>query len=102
MRSALLVLWVVAGWCGTGNHWYVRLVRSTPQIPQPPDPWPIILIGVFAGILGGWGFGQVFGPSPETWTGVTAAATAVGAYLGSQLATDLSRMAIGARSTNRV
>jgi len=86
MSPALLALWAIAGWCGTPYpRWWWR-------IPPPPDPepwWISKLIGVVAGILGGWAITQVFGPSPDPWTVVPAIASAVGGFFVSRLVGDL-------------
>ena len=98
MSPGLFALWAIVGWCGTPYpRWWWR-------VPPPPDPepwWRSRLIGVVAGVLGGWAFTQVFGPSPEPWTVVTAGATAVGAYFASRLVGDLYGLVRGGGSANR-
>ena len=61
MSPALFALWAIVGWCGTPYPgWWWRVP------PPPPEPWwRSRLIGVVAGIIGGWAFTQVFGPRPE-------------------------------------
>ena len=102
MQISLFVLWAVVGWCGTpfpGWWWWWRL----PPPPPPPEPWPIIkLISVVGGLAGGWVFTNVFGPGPQPWAIVSAAATAVGAFLGARLLVDLYGLARGgAKTTGR-
>jgi hypothetical protein len=98
MSPALFALWAIVGWCGTPYpRWWWR-------VPPPPDPepwWRSRLIGVVAGIIGGWAFTQVFGPRPEPWTVVPAAATAVGAFFASRLVGDLYGLVRGGGSANR-
>ncbi len=88
MQLSLFVFWALVGWCGTPwPRWWWRW-----PIPPPPepDPWFIPrLIGVVGGLAGGWAFSQVFGPHPEPWTVVPAAATAVGAFVGARLLVDV-------------
>jgi uncharacterized membrane protein YccC len=82
---------------------------SRPRRPRPilspggdPEPWwRSRLIGVVAGIIGGWASTQVFGPGPQPWTVVTAAATAVGALLTSRLVGDVYGLVMGGRGANR-
>jgi len=92
---SLIGLWALAGWCGT-VPWRWRRRR----IPSPPDPEPwrfsitawIIsrVIGVVSGVIGGWGFTQVFGPHPEPWTSaLPAAASAIGAFVLAGVITDI-------------
>jgi|GEM_PF-708577 len=89
----LYALWAVIGWCGTPYPgWWPR--------PQPPDPepwWRPRLIGVVAGLVGGWVFTQVFGPEPQPWSSaLQVAATAVGAFGASRVVGDLYQIARGA------
>jgi hypothetical protein len=85
MNSAVFIIWAIAGWCGTPYpRWWPH-----PPIPDPEPWWRSRLIGVIAGIIGGWAFTQVFGPHPEPWTVVTTAATAAVAFLASRLAGDI-------------
>jgi hypothetical protein len=101
MSPTLVALWAIAGWCGTP---YPRWWWRVPSPPPPPDPepwWRSRLIGVVAGIIGGWASTQVFGPHPEPWTVVTAAATAVGASLTSRLVGDVYGLVMGGRGANR-
>lgn len=98
MSAALFGLWAIVGWCGTPYPWWWW------RVPPPPDPepwWSSRLIGVVAGIIGGWAFAQAFGPQPEPWTAVTAAATAVGAFSASRLVGDLYGRVRGGGSTTR-
>jgi hypothetical protein len=89
MNLSLFVLWALVGWCGT-------VPRRWPWPPPPPDPgpdpWWLVsrVIGIIAGIIGGWGFTQVFGPSPEPWvSALPAAASSLGAFVVARVATDI-------------
>lgn len=88
MRLSLFALWALVGWCGTP---WPRWWRWPPPPPPDPDPWIIYkIIGVAGGIAGGWIFTQVFKPQPDPWIpAIDAAATAVGALLGSRLLLDI-------------
>jgi hypothetical protein len=101
----LYALWAIVGWCGTPYiWWWFKLPVPGPRPgPDPgPDPWPIIkLIGVVGGLVGGWVFTRAFGipvpwdlsgPRPEPWVAVLAAASSVGAFVGSVLFTDIYGM----------
>lgn len=82
MSAGLIALWVIAGWCGT-PPW--------PWPPPPgPDPWPWLrkIVGVVGGLVGGWGYLQLW-PVDGGVTGIDAAATAVGAFLGSILLSNI-------------
>jgi hypothetical protein len=87
MNIALIALWGAVGWCGTPYPGWWRGPRDGPQ----PEPWLVVkILGVMAGILGGWAFTVVFGPSPEPWTAaLPAAASAIGAFVGSRVAVDV-------------
>jgi len=89
MNVSLLVLWALVGWCGT-------VPRRWPWPPPPPDPGPdpwwlfSRVIGVIAGIIGGWAFTRVFGPQPEPWvSALPAAASSLGAFVVARVATDI-------------
>jgi hypothetical protein len=89
MNLSLLVLWALVGWCGT-------VPRRWPWPPPPPDPgpdpWWLVsrVIGIIAGIIGGWAYTQVFGPSPEPWVlALPAAASSLGAFVVARVATDI-------------
>jgi uncharacterized membrane protein YeaQ/YmgE (transglycosylase-associated protein family) len=76
MNVAVVVLWALVGWCGT--PW------PRPPIPgplPPRGPWISKLIGVVGGVVGGWIFNQVW-TVEGAWTGIDAAATAIGAWVG--------------------
>jgi hypothetical protein len=103
MLSPLIALWALVGWCGN-EPIRIRLVPHGPTPPEPdPEPnWLVSrLIGVVAGVIGGFVFRQVFGaspelgglsagPHPEPWAlAVYAAATTVGAYVVSRIVTDI-------------
>jgi hypothetical protein len=103
MSPSLFLLWALVGWCGNE----IRRIRiPLPPIPDPePEPRPnwlvAKLIGVVAGIIGGWAFTQLFGPSPEPWnSAVPAAATAVGAFVVARIATDIYEQ-VGGGNLNR-
>jgi uncharacterized membrane protein YccC len=81
-------------------HTLPTVVASSPNSRSEPW-WRSRLIGVIAGTIGGWAFTQVFGPSPEPWTVVTTAATAVIALLASRLVGDLYGLARGSSIANR-
>jgi len=105
MRLSLFVLWAITGWCGTPwLKWWWRWPGPPVPGPPEPDPWPIIsrIIGLAGGIVGGWAYTQVFGPSPEPWTSaLPAAASALGAFLGGRLLTDIYGLAMGSRNVTR-
>lgn len=96
MTLPLIVLWAFVGWCGTGPR---------PRFPPPPepDPWPIYLvsrvIGIVAGIIGGWAYTQLFLPQdPDPLrSGLFAATTAVGAFAVARVVTDVYGMASSRR-----
>jgi len=89
----LWALWALVGWCGTPwrRHW--------PWPPPPPpdgDPWLVKGGNVIGGILGGWGFEQIW-PVGTPVTGVAVAATALGAYVGSVVLGDVVGLLRGAK-----
>jgi hypothetical protein len=101
MSPALFALWALAGWCGTPYpRWWWRI----PPPPWPPDPepwWRSKVIGVVAGVIGGWALSQVFGPGPQPWTVVPAAASALGGFFLSRLVGDLLNGIAGRGGTTR-
>lgn len=76
MNIALLVLWALVGWCGT--PWPRRWPWPP---PPPPDPWFTKIVNVVGGVVGGWLYYQIWA-APEM-TSIGAAATALGAIVGS-------------------
>jgi membrane associated rhomboid family serine protease len=85
------VLWALVGWCGTPWPHRFRL----PPPPPPPDPWWFNrLPAVIGGLLGGWVFNSVW-PMTANMSGVDVAATAVGAFVGAVLLTDIVGLARG-------
>jgi hypothetical protein len=78
MNIALFVMWGAVGWCGTPYPGWWRGPRPHPD----PEPWLVArIIGIVTGILGGWGYTQMFGGAQEHWTAaLPAAASCVGAF----------------------
>lgn len=79
MSTELFALWLLVGWCGT--PW----PRPWPWPDPPPEPWIISTIkiaGVVGGVVGGLLFRQVW-YTEGALMGIDAAATAVGAFVGS-------------------
>ena len=90
MNLTLWALWAVGGWCGTRWPGWWR----GPRPPHPdPEPWLTVqIIGVVAGLIGGWIVGQMIGPG---MTADMVTATTIGAVLASRLVTDIYRSATG-------
>jgi uncharacterized membrane protein YeaQ/YmgE (transglycosylase-associated protein family) len=85
MSIAWFVFWGAVGWCGT--PW----PRKWPP-PPPPDPWWFIdrVVGIVGGIIGGWLFTQAWPVGEvEELVGLAAAASGVGAFVGSLILLDL-------------
>lgn len=89
MDAGLFVLWLLVGWCGT--PW----PRRWPPPPPPPDPWWIRVIGAVGGIVGGWAYSAVWSAGDGGVGAIYAAATAVGALVGSIILQDLVGLARG-------
>jgi hypothetical protein len=104
MHIPLIVLWILAGWCGSEPR-RIRIRWPGPPVPDPdPEPWWLVsrIIGLAAGVLGGWGFTQAFGPHPEPWsTALPAVASAAGAYLVSSFVTDVYGRLSGGTNVTR-
>lgn len=94
MNWPLIVMWGVGGWCGTRWPGWWR----GPRPPQPdPEPWLTVqIIGIVAGVIGGWIVNQMIGPGPELAGRI--AATTIGSVLASRLVTDIYRLAGGSRA----
>jgi hypothetical protein len=89
MQLTLLALWILVGWCGT--PW----PRRWPwPLPPPPDPWLIKIGNVVGGIIGGWAFNQIW-PAGDVVTGIAAAATGLGAFVGAVILGDVFALATG-------
>jgi hypothetical protein len=96
----LVALWALVGWCGSEP----RRIRIPPGVvgPPPPDPepWWLVsrIIGLAAGIVGGWAYTKVFGPQPEPWTlALPAAVSSLGAFAAARFVTDVYGKIAGAR-----
>lgn len=90
MSFPLIALWVLVGWCGNEPRPIPIIGPGPDPDPDPKPYWITKFIGVVAGVLGGWGYTQVFGPQPEPWShALPAAATAVGAFVVARFVTDL-------------
>lgn len=88
MNLAFWVLWGATGWCGT--PW-----RRWP-IPEPdPEPWWRRVIGVVGGLIGGFVYSSVWREAGGD-TALYAAATSLGALIGSAIVQDLAGLARGA------
>jgi len=105
----LLVLWLLVGWCATPLliWWRFPIPGPGDPGPGPGEPWPIIkAIGVVGGLIGGWLFilafsrpeiWDVIGPHSEPWIPlISAAATSIGAFIGSRIAVDIYGLIRGA------
>jgi len=86
MNIALFGLWVLVGWCGT--PWPRRWPWPP---PPPPDPWSTKVVNVVGGVIGGWTFNQIWSAG-EAMTGIDAAATSLGAFVGSAILGDVYGM----------
>lgn len=92
MTIELVVLWGLAGWCGTPPF-----PRPWPWPGPDPNPWAIKVVGVVGGLVGGVAFWQLFGGGiiVDGMVAINAAATAVGAYIGSVFLGDMYGLATG-------
>jgi hypothetical protein len=88
------ILWALVGWCGTPwpHRWF-------PHPPTPPDPDPVWMkiAGVIGGIAGGFVFDRVW-PMGGNVTSVEVAVTAIGAFIGAIVLSDITSMARVGRS----
>lgn len=79
MDLGLIVLWLLVGWCWPPWPWPWPW-----PIPDPP-PWWNRVIGAVGGIVGGWLYMTVW-PAGDMGAGaIYAAATSVGAVVGSSI-----------------
>ncbi len=85
MNVAVALLWILVGWCGT--PWPRPRPDPTPG-GRRVNPWIVKIVGVVGGLAGGWLFLQGW-PVEGAWTGIDAAATAVGAWVGAVFLTQL-------------
>ena len=89
MNIMLFALWGAVGWCGTPYPGWWRGPRPHPD----PEPWWLVgkIIGVVAGIVGGWAYTQAFGPiDPVPWrSALPAAASSIGAFVVSRIVGDI-------------
>ncbi len=95
MSIELFVLWGLAGWCGTPPRPW-----PWPRPRPDPIPWMIKIVGVIGGLAGGWAFQTSLvsgGVVIDGMTGINAAATAVGAYVGSVFLADMYNLFRGAK-----
>ena len=81
MNAGLFGLWLLVGWCGT--PW----PRRWPP-PPDPDPWWYRVIGALAGVAGGWVYSTLW-PAADGVTALYAAATSLGAIVGSIIVQDV-------------
>ena len=88
MELGLFVVWMLAGWCGTGP------IRLPIPPPPTPNPWILRALGVVGGVAGGWLFASAW---PGEVTAIYAASTAVGAVIGSIVVQDLVGLTRGVR-----
>lgn len=88
MDLAFWFLWGATGWCGT--PW-----RRWPPPRPEPDPWWWRVIGVVGGLVGGWAYSSVWAQE-GSGLALYAAATSVGALIGSAILQDIAGMARGA------
>jgi len=101
MMVSLLVLWALAGWCGSVP--LILSITKGPLVPEPPPRpnWLVLrMIGAVSGVIGGFVFSRAFGPQPEPWLAagprpepwamaIFAVASAVGAFVVSRVVTDI-------------
>ena len=89
MDFRVAALWALVGWCGTP---WPRPWPRPDRDDRRLNPWISKLIGVVGGLVGGWVFYLVW-PVEGSWTPIDAAATAVGAWIGAIVLSNL--VAIG-------
>jgi len=92
MNVSLIILWALVGWCGTVPRTFPPLPDPLP-IPIPPRPCLVCgkVLGVVAGIIGGWAYTQLFLPQDPVpvRSGLYAATTALGAFVAASVVTDI-------------
>lgn len=98
MSLTLFVLWAVVGWAAyTPNP---DPPDPPPEGPLPPMPCRVcgFVLGLVAGVIGGWAYTQMF-PAQDLnlKSGLYAATTALGAFVASRFATGIYRLAFNRR-----
>lgn len=98
MIVTLILLWAIVGYCGTVPN---PLTEPDPPLPLRPRPCLVCnrVVGVLAGIAGGWIFSQVFLPQDPipTRSALYAATTSVGAFVLARVASDIHSQFFGSR-----
>ena len=100
MDIMMFALWGAVGWCGTPYPGWWRGPRPHPD----PEPWWLIakIIGVIAGVVGGWAYTQLFAglPPPVPWRSPLGAATSsLGAFVVARIVGDIYHAVAGAKKT---
>jgi len=88
MYLPIFLLWVLASW-----------VLIIFWLPDPPPDWVGRIAGLIGGVAGGFLFNMAW--PVEHMTGVDAAATVVGAFIGAGTLFSVARMAMGGKMSGR-
>ncbi len=87
MSFSLAALWILVGICPPWPPWPWPWPWPPPPWPTP-NPWVFKIAGVVGALIGGWAYTQAF-PIEGAVTAIDAAATAIGAFVGAVLATNI-------------